>query len=162
LHRKCPLMTQSGHSACRAGPPSELGKSKIVLVINARRAYRRRHEAAAPIVSERQKARAPKTGQRRPIRGRIRQAESTSPSHIHVKKGFRRGKQCAPVLVKMRHGLTTFRRCSLKSPAYSARSSSTLAASPMTEERMVNPMEIMPVLALAFMIACIPIVGDRP
>jgi hypothetical protein len=27
---------------------------------------------------------------------------------------------------------------------------------------MVNPMEIMPVLALAFMIVCIPILGDRP
>ena len=27
---------------------------------------------------------------------------------------------------------------------------------------MVNPMEIMPVLALAFAIACIPILGDSP
>jgi hypothetical protein len=27
---------------------------------------------------------------------------------------------------------------------------------------MVNPMEIMPILAMAFTIACIPILGDGP
>jgi len=27
---------------------------------------------------------------------------------------------------------------------------------------MVNPLDIMPVLALAFAIMCIPILGDRP
>jgi hypothetical protein len=31
-----------------------------------------------------------------------------------------------------------------------------------TEERMVNLMEAMPVLALAFMIVCIPILGEKP
>jgi hypothetical protein len=35
-------------------------------------------------------------------------------------------------------------------------------AVPGMREHMVNPMEIMPVLALAFMIVCIPILGDRP
>jgi hypothetical protein len=35
-------------------------------------------------------------------------------------------------------------------------------AAPGMREHMVNPMEIMPVLALAFMIVCIPILGDRP
>jgi hypothetical protein len=27
---------------------------------------------------------------------------------------------------------------------------------------MVNPLDIMPVLALAFMIVCLPILGERP
>jgi hypothetical protein len=28
--------------------------------------------------------------------------------------------------------------------------------------KMVNPLDVMPVLALAFAIMCIPIIGDRP
>ena len=37
-----------------------------------------------------------------------------------------------------------------------------LRLNPKREECMVNPIEIMPVLALAFMIMCIPILGERP
>jgi len=32
----------------------------------------------------------------------------------------------------------------------------------MTEKCMVNPMEVMPVLALVIVIVSIPILGDRP
>ena len=58
--------------------------------------------------------------------------------------------------------LPKYYRCITFNYRYRSASDSRLKPPNFRKWPMVNPLDIMPVLALAFAIMCVPILGDRP